>query len=128
MDRTADRPAEHGAVTPALPTRSESRPRRAPEQRGGQDDEKEAEEQIGPKLIQWNGRVNGEREITIELPGLPGTIEIPRAYRDRVGVIDPPSAGNRWCCAVLRVFGRGNISFIVRWWPMPSRPDRISAR
>src|SRR5882672_5135500 len=72
---------------------------------------------IGPKLYQWNGRVDYQREITIELPGVPGMVEIPRAYRDRVGVIGPPSANNRWSCVVLRIFGRGGVSIIVRWWP-----------
>jgi len=111
-----------------------TRPRRnEPQKEEGKearDDEAEAEEDdpIGPKLIQWNGYVRGEREITIELPGVPGTIEIPRVYRDRVGVIEPPTAGNRWQCVTVRVFGRGHISFVMRWWPIAGNGGRISAR
>ena len=75
-------------------------------------------DQVGPKLIQWSGRVNGEREVLIDLPGTPGTLEIPRVYRNRVAVIEPPSASNRWRSVRLRVFGEGGVSFVVRWWPM----------
>jgi serine/threonine protein kinase len=82
---------------------------------------------IGPKLYHWSGRVNDEREITIELPGVPGTVEVPRAYRDRVGVIEPPSANNRWSCVVLRVFGRGGVSIIVRWWPAARKSVKLTA-
>jgi hypothetical protein len=91
------------------------------------DEEFEDEERLGPKLIQWSGSVNGAREITVEMPGLPGRIEIPRVYRDRVGIIEPPSADNRWRCAIMRVFGRGHISFIMRWWPMAAN-RRYTAR
>ena len=82
---------------------------------------------IGPKLYHWSGRVDYEREITIELPGVPGTVEVPRAYRDRVGVIEPPSANNRWSCVVLRVFGRGGVSIIVRWWPSARHAVKLTA-
>jgi hypothetical protein len=82
---------------------------------------------IGPKLYHWSGRVDYEREITIDLPGVPGTVEVPRAYRDRVGVIEPPSANNRWSCVVLRVFGRGGVSIIVRWWPSARKAARLTA-
>ncbi|HQR31860.1 MAG TPA: protein kinase, partial [Blastocatellia bacterium] len=75
-------------------------------------------DQVGPKLIQWSGKVNGEREVLIDLPGTPGTLEIPRVYRNRVAVIEPPSASNRWRSVQLRVFGEGGVSFVVRWWPM----------
>lgn len=75
--------------------------------------------QIGPKLIQWSGSVNRVREIRIDMPGIPGTIDIPRVYRDRVGVVEPPNSGNEWKYAVLRVFGRGEVSFLIRWWPAP---------
>jgi hypothetical protein len=81
---------------------------------------------VGPKLFQWSGRVNQEREITIEMPGVPGTVEIPRAYRDRVGIVEPPNANNRWRCAVLRVFGRGGVSIIVRWWPAARNIARLT--
>jgi serine/threonine protein kinase len=73
--------------------------------------------QLGPKLIQWSGSVNREREIVIDLPGKPGRLEIPRVYRNRVGMVEPPSPSNRWRCAKLRVFGQGGVSFVVRWWP-----------
>lgn len=72
---------------------------------------------LGPKLIQWNGSVDRERVIKIEMPGVPGTIEIPRVYRDRIGVVEPPNESNHWRCAVLRIFGRGSVSILVRWWP-----------
>lgn len=75
--------------------------------------------QVGPKLIQWAGSVNRVREVRIEMPGIPGTIDIPRVYRDRVGVVEPPNTGNDWKYAVLRVFGRGEVSFLIRWWPVP---------
>jgi serine/threonine protein kinase len=85
-------------------------------------------QQIGPKLIQWSGKVRGEREVTIDLSGAPGTLEIPRVYRNRVAMIEPPSASNRWRFARLRVFGDGGVSFVVRWWPNPSQMSRIAGR
>jgi serine/threonine-protein kinase len=91
------------------------------------DDEDESF-RIGPKLYQWSGRVNQEREITIEMPGVPGTVEIPRGYRDRVGIVEPPNANNHWRCAVLRVFGRGGVSIVVRWWPVARNIARTTAR
>ncbi|HEV2665736.1 MAG TPA: hypothetical protein VG324_12535, partial [Blastocatellia bacterium] len=97
---------------------------------GGREDrdyDRDGSDRIGPQLYHWSGRVNYEREITIELPGVPGTVEVPRAYRDRVGVIEPPSANNRWSCVVLRVFGRGGVSIIVRWWPSARRSVRLTA-
>ncbi len=94
------------------------------------DDEPYREEprQIGPKLIQWSGSVNREREIIIELPGVPGTLEIPRVYRNRVGMVEPPSASNRWRCAKLRVFGKGGVSIVVRWWPSSSQYSRLAGQ
>ncbi len=92
------------------------------------DDDEDDSPRIGPKLIQWSGRVNHEREITIEMPGIPGTVDIPRVYRDRVGMIEPPSANNRWRCAVLRVFGKGNVSIVIRWWPAVRNAARFTAR
>jgi serine/threonine protein kinase len=83
---------------------------------------------IGPRLIQWNGDVFNERVIKIEMPGVPGTIEIPRVYRDRVGVIESPSHSNNWRYAVLRVFGQGPVTILVRWWPMSSKMANISVR
>ena len=85
-------------------------------------------EQIGPKLIQWSGRVNGECEVLIDLPGTPGTLEIPRVYRNRVGVIEPPSASNRWRHARLRVFGEGGVSFVVRWWPVANQFTKLAGQ
>ncbi|HEY8461627.1 MAG TPA: protein kinase, partial [Blastocatellia bacterium] len=83
---------------------------------------------IRPRLYHWSGRVNYEREITIELPGAPGTVEIPRAYRNRVGVIEPPSANNGWRFVALRVFGRGGVSFVIRWWPAARNAVKLTAR
>jgi hypothetical protein len=91
------------------------------------DDDDDNSDRIGPKLYQWSGRVDYQREITIELPGAPGTVEIPRAYRGRVGVIEPPSANNRWRCVVLRVFGRGGVSIVVRWWPAKRNGVKLTA-
>jgi serine/threonine protein kinase len=108
--------------------------RRLPDPQNREDDDREERDndhddssRIGPKLYQWSGRVDYQREITIELPGVPGTVEIPRAFRDRVGVIEPPSVNNRWSCVVLRVFGRGGVSIIVRWWPATRKAVRLTA-
>lgn len=96
-----------------------------------QDDERHdsraESEQVGPKLIQWNGPVNRERVIKIEMPGVPGTLEIPRVYRDRVAIVEPPASSNQWRCAVLRVYGRGGVSFVMRWWPLVGRGVRFTA-
>ncbi len=70
-----------------------------------------------PRLISWNGEVNGERLLRIELPGQPGVVEIPRAFRHRVGIIEPPQPGNDWRCVRLRVIGRGAVNLVIRWWP-----------
>ena len=118
-------------------TRDEEPQRRQPEDRRESqetvsDDEMQDagydSQQIGPKLIQWSGRIQGEREVTIDLPGTPGTLEIPRVYRNRVAMIEPPSASNRWRLARLRVFGDGGVSFVVRWWPNSSSVPRIAGR
>ena len=102
-------------------------PNRDEEDREDRDNDHDDSARIGPKLYQWSGRVDYQREITIELPGVPGTVEIPRAFRDRVGVIEPPSVNNRWSCVVLRVFGRGGVSIIVRWWPAARKAARLTA-
>ena len=102
-------------------------PNRDEEDREDRDNDHDDSARIGPKLYQWSGRVDYQREITIELPGVPGTVEIPRAFRDRVGVIEPPSVNNRWSCVVLRVFGRGGVSIIVRWWPAARKAVRFTA-
>ncbi len=72
---------------------------------------------VGPKVISWEGRVYGTREITLEMPGVPGMLDIPRDYRKKVGVVEPPSPSNGWRRTVLRVFGNGDVSLIVRWLP-----------
>jgi hypothetical protein len=110
--RSTDRGSDNRSSAPAEPD----------------DEEQDRSPNIGPKLIQWSGQVNREREITIEMPGIPGTVEIPRVYRDRVGVVEPPSSNNRWRCAVLRVFGRGNVSIVIRWWPMTNHSGRLVTR
>jgi hypothetical protein len=102
-------------------------PNRDENDRNGGDRDHDDSDRIGPKLYQWSGRVDSEREITIELPGVPGTVEVPRAYRDRVGVIEPPSANNRWSCVVLRIFGRGGVSFVIRWWPSARKAVKLTA-
>ncbi|MBS1811001.1 MAG: serine/threonine protein kinase [Acidobacteria bacterium] len=70
-----------------------------------------------PKVIPWQGRVYGSREITLEMPGVPGMVDIPRNFRKKVGVVEPPSPSNGWRRAVFRVFGNGDVSLIIRWWP-----------
>jgi hypothetical protein len=102
-------------------------PNRDDRGREDSDDDHDDSARVGPKLYQWSGRVDYQREITIELPGVPGTVEVPRAFRDRVGVIEPPSANNRWSCVVLRVFGRGGVSIIVRWWPAARKSVKLTA-
>lgn len=72
---------------------------------------------IEPKIISWRGPVYGSREIMLEMPGVPGMVDIPRDYRKKVGVVEPPSPSNGWRRAVLRVFGSGEVSLIVRWLP-----------
>jgi hypothetical protein len=68
--------------------------------------------------------VNGWREVTLEMPGVPGMLDVPRSFRKKVGVVEPPSPGNGWRRAVLRVFGKGEVSLVVRWWP--HRDARLS--
>lgn len=70
-----------------------------------------------PRVISWQGKVYGVREISLEMPGVPGMIDIPRNFHKKVGVIEPPSPGNGWRRAVLRVFGDGDVSLIIRWLP-----------
>src|SRR5262245_19863322 len=102
--------------------------RRLPGDRDRDDWWEEQSERIGPQLIQWRGRVDEVRLIKLEMPGVPGMIEIPRVYRDRVGVVEPPSNENDWRSAVLRIFGRGSVSIVVRWWPMSRRGSNFSVR
>jgi serine/threonine protein kinase len=90
--------------------------------------EREAEVEAWPKVISWNGKVDREREITLEVPAVPGTIDIPRDYRKRVGMIEPPSPQNGWRRVVLRVFGKGPVSIVVRWFPRVSRIARADER
>ncbi len=70
-----------------------------------------------PKVFSWQGQVNGTREITMEMPGTPGSVDIPQPFRKRIGIIEPPSPSNKWRKLVLRVFGDGDVSFVVRWMP-----------
>ncbi len=128
VDRDSDRDDDHTSNRKRNGDGGDYRRQPAPPNRGNKDDDDDDPDQIGPKLIQWSGRVNQEREITIEMPGVPGAIEIPRVYRDRVGIVEPPSANNQWRCAVLRVFGRGGVSIVVRWWPAARNAVRIAAR
>ena len=83
---------------------------------------------IEPKVISWQGRVYGSREITLEMPGVPGMVDIPRDYRKKVGVVEPPSPSNGWRRTVLRVFGNGDVSLIVRWLPHRDRQEIVQLR
>lgn len=80
-------------------------------------DDQDSDRAFSPRVIAWSGAVSGERIIRLEMPGTPGRIEIPRSYRHRVGIVESPNLENRWRLAVLRVFGRGECSIILRWWP-----------
>lgn len=80
-------------------------------------EEYESDRVLSPRVIAWSGAVSGERVIRLEMPGVPGRIEIPRSYRHRVGIVESPHLGNGWRLAVLRIFGRGECSIILRWWP-----------
>lgn len=95
--------------------------RRMDDHRYERDDEPETPPvtDSAPKVITWSGEVNQEREIRLELPGVPGNVNIPRQYRRRVGMVEPPGPHNRWRCVVLRVFGNGRTSIVVQWWPTP---------
>jgi hypothetical protein len=126
-DRKSNRRRSRGEGDYRRPSDSHSRDKRDNDD-DDDDEDDDNSPRIGPKLIQWSGRVNHEREITIEMPGVPGRVDIPRVYRERVGVIEPPSANNQWRCVVLRVFGRGNVSIVIRWWPAAGRLARLSAR
>jgi serine/threonine protein kinase len=79
-----------------------------------------------PKVISWSGTVDHEREVTLELPGVPGTLDIPRSYLKRVGVIESPGPNNGWRRVVLRVFGKGPVSIVVRWWPRVSHIAHVN--
>ncbi|MFN7944891.1 MAG: serine/threonine-protein kinase [Blastocatellia bacterium] len=104
--------------------RNNDRPWNQPDYRGTdsrRDDRSDEADQplvdMSPKVISWSGEVNQEREIRLELPGVPGNINIPRQYRRRVGMVEPPGPHNRWRSVVLRVFGNGRTSIVVQWWP-----------
>jgi serine/threonine protein kinase len=84
---------------------------------GQPDKSTEPEHDFVPKLITWNGEVRGERLIRLEMPGVPGKVEVPRSYRNRVGIVEPPGTENRWRVVVLRIFGSGEVLIRVRWWP-----------
>ncbi|HKC89415.1 MAG TPA: protein kinase [Blastocatellia bacterium] len=129
MDRDSDRDDDHYSIRrrgndPFNRRRPPDPPNRAEPDRG---DRNSDEDDNGPKVIQWSGLVNYEREVKILLPGVPGRVDVPRAYRDRVGVVEPPSANNHWRCAVLRVFGRGGVSFIIRFWPAARNTAKLTA-
>ena len=99
--------------------------RRTDERRDDRSDEAEQPVvELTPKVISWSGEVHQEREIRLELPGVPGNINIPRQYRRRVGMVEPPGPHNRWRSVVLRVFGNGRTSIVVQWWPTPRQFTR----
>jgi hypothetical protein len=79
---------------------------------------------VSRKVISWSGTVDRERRVTLELPGVPGTVNIPLSYRKRVGIVEPPGTHNRWRRVILRVFGRGPVSIIIQWWPLSSHIAR----
>jgi len=105
-------------------------PRDAPagDQPGAQEESQSAREVYAPKLIMWSGYVDRERTVTLELPGVPGTVEVPRGYTKRVGMVEPPNFDNGWRRVVLRVYGRGEVSVVIRWWPRASQVARVNRR
>jgi serine/threonine-protein kinase len=119
--QAADQPSQ--LSVPSWPQRDDRQAdnRRTDDHRSERDDEPEQPPVIdsAPKVITWSGEVNQEREIRLELPGVPGNVNIPRQYRRRVGMVEPPGPHNRWRCVVLRVFGNGRTSIVVQWWPTP---------
>ena len=104
------------ATAPPMPTPLQAEPRRSNLKRLEVADIDDRET-WWPRLISWNGDVNGERLLRIELPGQPGRVEIPRAFRHRVGIVEPPQPDNDWRCVRLRVIGRGAVNLVIRWWP-----------
>ena len=128
VDEPFDNPAEPRRRRDKYSERDGDYNRRAPLDPRDDDWSDEEPERIGPQLIQWRGRVDYVREIKLDMPGVPGIIEIPRVYRDRVGVVEPPRNDNGWRCAVLRVFGRGSVSILVRWWPLSRKGSNYSVR
>jgi serine/threonine protein kinase len=128
VDREPDRSYEYNP--PRRRNNDTLNRRRTPDSQNRDDERQNGADDsdtVRPRLYQWSGRVEYQREITIELPGVPGTVEIPRAFRHRVGVIEPPSAANRWNFVVLRIFGRGGVSFVIRWWPAARNAVKLTA-
>jgi serine/threonine protein kinase len=73
---------------------------------------------IKPKMLQWSGTVSRERVVKIDMPGVPGKIEISRASGCSVEITEPPTAANKWRQVTLRVLGQGDASFRLQWWPI----------
>lgn len=80
-------------------------------------DTTDAPRDFSPKLVDWRGQVHGERLVRLEMPGVPGTVEVPRIYRNHVGIVEPPGTENRWRVLILRIIGSGEVVIRVRWWP-----------
>lgn len=116
--RTGNAEPERESEPPASPPGWQREPNSTDRQAGYGDREDDPEvPDAGPKVITWSGHVSREREIRLELPGVPGEVNIPRSYRTRVGMVEPPGPQNGWRCVVLRVFGKGRTSIVVQWWP-----------
>jgi hypothetical protein len=73
---------------------------------------------IRSRTLQWSGTVNRERVVKIDMPGVPGQVEIPRATGCSVAIIEPPTAANNWRHVTLRILGQGDVSFQLRWRPI----------
>jgi hypothetical protein len=56
--------------------------------------------------------------VKIDMPGVPGKIEISQAPGFSVEIIEPPTAANNWRHVTLRILGQGDVSFRLRWWPI----------
>jgi serine/threonine-protein kinase len=115
--RRPDRPAPDDERMDGRADDRRAHERRTDERRAEAEAADEPIMDTAPKVITWSGEVDREREIRLELPGVPGNVNIPRSYRRRVGMVEPPGPRNGWRSVVLRVFGNGRTSIVVQWWP-----------
>jgi serine/threonine protein kinase len=80
-------------------------------------DDKESQS-MRPRMLQWSGTISRERVVKIDMPGVPGKIEISQAPGFSIEIIEPPTAANNWRHVTLRILGQGDVSFRLRWWPI----------
>ncbi len=73
---------------------------------------------IKAKTLQWSGTVDRERTVKIDMPGVPGKLEVNHTSGCRVEITEPPNAANNWGQVTLRILGQGDVSFRLRWAPI----------